>query len=406
MYIARQPIFKTNLEVYGYELLYRADERSKGFDGTNASKATAVVLGGLFESGIDRIVEDKKAFINVDEDFVHSGLIELIDPDRLVVELLEDIQIDTSLMDRLTVLKGKGYRLALDDFVEAYTDYPLVPMADIIKYDLMATPLDQIRSEVKQALLENKVLLAEKIETESEFIAAKDMGFHLFQGYFFSKPCVVGKSCDKTSSKAQYGRLLAELRKEEPSYQMLAEIIEKDAQLAYRLMRVISSRSGEDLVYSIKRALTYMGLKEIERWINILMLQDLGSDKPKELIRLALIRARFSEAIAMRSAAKKIRYEASLMGLFSVLDGLLDRPMIEALEGISLPQSITDALVSETGELASLYDLLIAYENGQWDNAAVLAQQVKIEEEVLYQEYLNAIHWAKDIFEAIYPAAG
>lgn len=287
MFIARQPIFGKTMDVFGYELLFRSGSDSKGFDGVSSSNATASVIGGLFESGIDRIVDDKRAFI--------------------------------------------------------------------IKFDLMETPLESIVPIVKKALNQGKILLAEKVEDISVFEAAKALGFSLFQGYFFSKPQIVSGRNHKSTTKAQYASIISELKKEEPSYQALAEIIEKDVNLAYRVMRIISARAGDDLVYSIKRALTYMGLKEIERWISILMIQDLGENKPKELITLSLVRTKFSEAIALHCRLKKIKHEASMMGLFSTLDAILDQNMADALSDISLPNSIKDTLIKHEGVLMPIW---------------------------------------------------
>ena len=402
MFIARQPIFSKTMEVFGYELLFRSGSDSKGFDGVSSSHATASVIGGLFEAGIDRIVDNKRAFINFDASFISSDLPELIESHRLIIEVLEDVTVDDILLDRIKELKQKGYRIALDDFVEDYDAYPLVPLADIIKYDLIATPLDTIKKEVIKAKKQNKLLLAEKIETEAEFNQAKDMGFDLFQGYFFSKPSIVGKPNSKSTTKIQYGRIISELKKEEPSYQLLAEIIEKDVNLAYRLMRIISTRSGDDLVYSIKRALTYLGLKEIERWINILMIQDLGENKPKELMILSLVRTKFAEMIAAKAKLSKLKHEASMMGLFSTIDAMLDQTMAVALEDVSLPQSIIDSLVKNEGVLMPIYNLVIAYEKGDWEKAEFLAYNMQLSEDSLFDAYMDAVNWSRDTVSLMY----
>lgn len=399
MFIARQPIFKRNLDIYGYELLYRSSLGSVQFDGTSSKLATATVIGGLFESGIERIVQDGRVFINFDEEFIHSNSLQLIGPDKLIIEMLEDIEIDQRLVDRIKTLKNQGYKIALDDFAEKYGEYPLIPFADIIKFDIMATPLETIRADVHSALAQRKVLLAEKIETEEEFLMAKDMGFHLFQGYFFSKPSIAGKMCNRSTSKAQYVRLIKELKQEEPSYQRLAEIIEKDVNLAYRLVRVVSVRSGDDLIYSIKRALTYMGLNEIERWINILMIRDMSESKPEELVNVSLIRTKFAEAIAMQGGLKNMKYEASMMGLFSTLDAVLDTTMEKALEDISIPNSIKDALIYGKGILNDVYELIIAYEKGIWEKVISVSEKMNMSANILFEEYINSIKWAKKALE-------
>ena len=397
MFIARQPIFNKVLDVFGYELLFRLNRQSTQFCGTSSKKATATVIGGLFEEGIDKIVKDKYAFINVDQDFVFSKGIELISPERLIIEILEDVKITNQLIKRLKEIKSKGYKIALDDFAGDYNSYPLVPLATIIKFDLIETPLQSIKADVKQALLARKIILAEKVETREEFLQAKEMGFHLFQGFFFSKPNIVSQRQIVGSSQSQYTRILLELKKEEPSYDKLARIIETDVSLAYRFMRVISYRTEENLLDSIKIGLTYMGLDEIEKWISILMLQDVGRGKPNELVRMSLVRTRFAEKIALHKGLGRRKHEASMMGLFSTLDAMLDQTMEEALANIALIVSIKDALIHHKGVLYPIYKLLLAYERGDWDQVLKIAEKEKLDSNILGQDYLKSIRWANEI---------
>lgn len=394
MYIARQPIFNEILDVFGYELLFRGEQTSKGYDASSASHATATVIGGLFESGVEEIIGNHMAFVNFDASFLHSDLTEIIDPHRMIIEVLEDVVVDDALIERIKTLKQLGYKIALDDFVEDYEAYPLIPYADIIKFDLIATPLETIQNAVSKGLLHNKVLLAEKIETQEEFEKAKDMGFKLFQGYFFSKPQIVGQSSAKKMIKSSYLQILTELKKEEPSYQVLAEIIERDAQMAYRLMRIIHVRAGDDLIYSIKKALTYLGLKELERWINVLMMQDLSGEKPKELMNLSLVRAKFLEQIAEHSFFRNKKYEASMLGLFSTIDAMLDEPMEKAMTNVAMPTSIREALVSFSGLLKPIYELLLAYESADFDKAELLAKEIQINSRDLFWYYKVSVKWA------------
>lgn len=396
MFIARQPIFNKELKLYGYELLFRPNVDATSFGEAAASNATATVLGNLFEMGIDQIVEGVKAFVNFDYDFLFSDSIELIDANTLVIEVLETVKADKVLVDRLNYLRSKGYKIALDDFVECFHLYPLVPIADIIKYDLMITPLESIEIEVKQALKQNKILLAEKIETEKEFILAKEMGFDLFQGYFFSKPSIISKSNDKKSAKSQYTRIISELNKEEPSFQILAEIIETDVNLAFRLMKVISIKQNRDMVYSIKKALIYMGFKELERWINILMLQDLSTNKPKELLKLSLLRSKFGEFIASNSRFKKRNRETSMMCLFSTLDAILDETMEEVLQDILITEDIREALIKKAGVLSPICNLISSYEKGDWDKVKIIAEDIGIDEKKLPEGYLSSLKWTAE----------
>lgn len=397
MFIARQPIFNAQLEVYGYELLFRLNSQSTQFGGVSSQGATAMVITGLFESGLENLIEDKIAFINFDEIFIHSEAVELIKPDRMIVEMLENIEVSNNLMTRLTDIKAMGYSIALDDFAQTLKSYPLTPLADIIKYDIMVTPLDRIAADVPAGLAQGKTLLAEKVETQEEFVKAKAMGFTLFQGYFFSKPRIAGRSFRATPSQIQYLQLMTEINADEPSFDRLAQLIEQDVTLTYRLLRLASFRAGSELISSIKFALSYIGLREFERWISILMIHDLSKDKPAELIKLSLIRTRFAESLAKRAGMIELEADAALMGLFSVLDAILDQPMAVVLAGITLPQAILDALIEAEGHLYPIYELILTYEKGDWGQVESNARALNIEEYYIYHDYREAINWARNV---------
>ncbi|WKY48622.1 EAL domain-containing protein [Eubacteriaceae bacterium ES3] len=398
MFIARQPIFDAKLNVFGYELLFRQGDQSAGFDGVTSQGASASVLLGLYEIGLDQIVENKLAFINFDEQFIHSEALELISSDRMVVEMLEDVEVDELLLERLKRVKEKGYQIALDDFDEDLETYPLMPFADIIKFDLMATPLETICEAVLKARGLGKKLLAEKVETQEVYLEAKKMGFELFQGYFFSKPLIAAQSCNKAPTKLQYFRLISELHQKDPSYEKLAEQIQLDVLLSYRILRMVSARTGKNQLQSIKNALTFMGLDEIERWLSTMMLQDLATDKPHELIRLSIVRSRFAQDLSrLLEMPSSCQHHASLMGLFSSLDGILDQSLEEALSDMVIPEVIKDALIMKRGALFGVYNLMLYYEKGDWLEVERMVELLSIDEEYLNQAYQSAIHWASDV---------
>lgn len=399
MFIARQPIFDRSMNVYGYELLYRANEQSTAFGQASALTSTATVLGGLFEIGLKQIVGDKRAFINFDYEFLMSDAILLIHPQTLIIEVLETVQVDDALIHRILELRKLGYKIALDDFAENISDYSIVPMSDIIKYDLMVTPSHTIKKDVEYAKRKGKFLLAEKIETIDDFLLAKEMGFLLFQGYFFSKPKIVAGLKTKNTVSSVYQRLISELREEEPSYQKLADIISMDVNMAYRVMKVSGQKAKDKK--TIRDALTRMGLKELERWISVLMLQELSKDKPQELVKVSLIRSKFGELIAANSIYAKRKYEISLMCLFSVLDAMLDLPMEEALEGISLSEDVKKLLIKQEGDLITIYQIIHCYESGECKDLKEALASIKLDPEKLFQSYLEAIKWSDEVLENV-----
>lgn len=403
MYIARQPIFDNTKNVYGYELLFRNSDTASSYIGTTAESSTAVVMGGLFELGVDKIVGKKKAFVNFNYNSLLSDTIELIDPSTLIIEVLEDVIADSKILERIGYLRKKGYKIALDDFEKGIESFEIVPMADIIKYDVLSTPLDTIEEEVKLALGKKKIILAEKVETEEAFIKAKKMGFHLFQGYFFSKPSIVGNLSGRRPDIGSYQRILSELHADDPSFTNLAEIVETDVDLAYRLVKIMSMREDYDIQNSIKRALTNMGLVEFERWIHIMMLQDISAKKPRELVRSSLIRSKFGELIAAKTPTLRHRKsEVSLMCLFSVIDAMLNMPMDEAMKDINVSKDIKDALIHRKGVLEPVLSLSENYERGEWASIDNITKQMGIDSGALMSWYIDAIKWAENIVENYY----
>ena len=397
MYIARQPIFDKKKDVYGYELLFRNSTTSMAYTGTSAESSTAVVLGGLFELGVEKIVGNKKAFVNFNYNSLLSNSIELVDPSTLIIEVLEDVEVDNRLIRRLESLHKEGYRIALDDFVHSIKDFKIVPVADIIKYDLIATPLNTIRDEVREALNRKKVLLAEKVETEEEFIEARKMGFHLFQGYFFSKPVIVAGLKGKKPNITIYRRILNELHSEDPSFRVLSEILETDVSVAYRLLNIVSKKD-DNIQKGVKSALIKMGLSDFERWVHIMMLQDLSVNKPNELIRIALIRSKFGELVSNNCGSLYPRAsEISLMCLFSVLDAMLDLTMEEAMNDLLISDDIKDALIKGEGALVPVLKLAEAYEQGQWTEIDILSKQLQIDSNRLVGWYMDSINWTDKI---------
>ncbi len=398
MYIARQPIFSRDMKVYGYELLYRAERDSKRFNMSDNLVATATVLAGVFENGLDAITEGKRAFVNFDEQMLFSDIPYIVTPDKLIIENLETVRATDSVLERVNKLKEDGYKIALDDFDQNYDTYALVECANIIKFDLLATPLSQIEGSVKKALRDGKIILAEKVENVDEFNKAKEMGFHLFQGFFFQKPYIVGKSATKISSVSQYTRILSELSKEEVSFQALAEIFESNIDLAYKVIKMAGKKNFSGDIYSIKRALAYIGVADLKLWVSVLMMRDIGNNKSPELMRLSLVRAKFAELLCKTKVVYTRPLESFMLGLFSTIDALMDEDMKELMIDMPFSDELKNGLLRKSGELKRLFDFMVAYEQGELNGEEV---ELKIKEkdiEVVYDCYLNALAWGNSTY--------
>ncbi|MCT4661509.1 MAG: EAL domain-containing protein [Tissierellales bacterium] len=398
IFVARQPIFNRKKEVFAYELLYRENSESNRADVLDDNMATTKVLeNSYFSIGFDELVNNKKAFINFNSELIKRGVPELFDQRILVVEMLEDIVPDGKLIHKCLELKKKGYLLALDDFVCGYKYKSLIKLADIIKVDFM------LNSPPKRALIarkykaQGKLLLAEKVETHEEFESALKWGYDYYQGYFFSKPKIM-KGKRVSGIGLNYIRIMNEINKENPNYDRIAEIYESDIALSYKLLKLVNRFVvGGNEIKSIKHGLVMLGLREIERWTNLLLIQGLNKEKPNELFKIAIFRSKLAEIIAMNTKYKGRKTEISMMGMFSLIDTLLDRPMDNILNELPLAKDIKAAMLGEENEMYTLYQLIINYEKGSWDEVSIMADQIGISINKLPNYYMDAIEWSNKI---------
>lgn len=398
MYIARQPIFNRLQQVYAYELLYRKDATANHYQSESPILSTATVVSGLFELKQHHLIDSTLAFINVDEEFLFSDALLLIPPTILVIELLENISFSNEVVSRIRHLKQLGYRIAMDDFNQDLPSLPILDVLDIIKVDLLSTPIESITQTIEYAKQKGISLLAEKVETPQQYHSAKVSGFDYFQGYFFCKPEIAGNIDNPKANVQIYLQIMLEIQHEEPSIQEIARLIESDVTLAYRLLKVIGSRSIQN--QSIIAAIMRVGLLSLHRWIYLLMLQDLTQHKPPELLRLALFRARFSEQLAKQTILSKDASKISLMCLLSVIDAIMDTTMEEALTPLSLDQNIHQALVQHTGPYSDILHLVVIYEQ----DSSLIAEYISnlnLNSQILVECYIQAIQSTENLYNQL-----
>lgn len=396
MFIARQPIFRRDMNVYGYELLFRLDKFSSAYDQpeSEAGKATAAVLTSLYESGLTNLVEGRLAFVNFDESVLLTDIDGIFESNSIVIELNGDVEITEKLENRLRELKYGGFRLAINNADLEKFEH-IADIIDIAKLAITDADWEMMPYKVSEFKKYNIFTLAQRIESMEQYELAKDAGFDLFQGYFFAKPYIVGSRSDSfKNTSTVYTRILKELRAEEPSFQKIAEMIRHSVDLNYKLMRMISKRNKRKDVIDIatvRQALAYMGLREVERWINVLMLSDVAKNKPSELIKLSLTRSLFMEQLVIGTAFKNLRYEAFTVGLFSVIEALSDVSLEEALIDVVLPDTVREALVMNRGDLADLLRLVKAYEIGDFEIVNQYVDMLELDTEDLFESYYQAV---------------
>ena len=406
IFIARQPIFDLQQKVFGYELLFRSS-LDNVFRNAEPNQASAKVMtdGSLILS-MEAISGGKLAFINVTRDILLNDYISLLPRGLTAPEILETIEPDQEVVSACSRLKKAGYMIVLDDFVygERYAD--LMNMADIVKVDFLSTPAEERRLVLSRFTAPNVRFLAEKVETHELFRQAVDLGYSYFQGYFFSKPVIIS-SRDVPGFKLNYLQMLQELQLPDVNYDRLEGIVKRDMALSFKLLRYINSAyfGLSNKVSSIMHAILLLGPREFKQWASLVVMASMGSDKPDELVVQALIRGRFCESLAPMLGMRQRSQELFLLGMFSVIDAILDRPLQEILKDLPLSDEIKDALSGKPNRLRAVFDYALAYEKGDWDRLSGMAEALGLDESGIPAVYLAAVHWAQRSFGEV-SAAG
>lgn len=368
LFVGRQPIFRKDLSLYAYELLFRGHGDSDSADVIDNDAATSQVLYNTFvEIGLNNIIGEHRAFVNLTAGFLMGEYPLPGEKDRLVLEILEHVKVTDALVDAVKDLKKQGYKIALDDFIYRPELKPLIPLANIIKIDLMALSQEQLRRYV--TLLRDKTdakLLAEKVETQQEYELCQELGFEFYQGYYFSKPNIV-KDSVIPHNKITVLQLISKIQDPNLDIDSLDRIISMDASLTYKLLKLINSVSFNlsKEVDSIKSALILMGIEQVKNWATMLALSKF-SDKPDELLVMALMRANMSYDLALKLGANNPDSYFTT-GMLSILDTLLDQSMSVIVEQLPISAEIGDALLTHSGSIGQVVACVIDYEHGEWD---------------------------------------
>ncbi len=394
-FLARQPILTREEQVFGYELLFRdgPDNYFRGMDSDAASRNT---LDSSTLMGLDVLCGNRRAFINCTREVLLKDYITLLPSNQAVAEILESVAPDDQVVAACQRLKEAGYWIALDDFTLNDPREPLTELADIIKVDFRGTSSEQ-RSEMMQRYGPWRCrMLAEKVETREEFFAARKAGFLYFQGYFFCKPEVV-TTREIPANRIHYVRMLQAVSREDLDHQEIETLIKSEASLCYRLLRYMNSASFGFVneIHSVKHALSLLGEREVRRWVRLVATLAAGSGKSSELVLAALVRGRFCELLS--SKIEHGQSDLFLMGLFSLMDTILETPMSDLLANVPVDQETKALLLTGTGRLRPLYQLMVAREAGEWQTALELAGQLHLSESEVAEAYWHAMEWARAV---------
>lgn len=393
VFVARQPVFDAQKNIFGYELLFRTGY-SNSFPEIDGETATSSLLStSFFTVGIENISAGKKVFINFTEELLNSNAPMLFPADKIIVEVLEDVPATPEIILACKKLVDNNYALALDDFIYQKDLQPLIQLAQIIKIDFKETSLDEIRKIVARLKGFQCELLAEKIETYQEFEQAVEMGFSYFQGYFFARPEVLPNK-DISVSQLTVLQLINEVNRSDVDIERIKQLVKQDLSVSYKLLHYLNIENYfvDEPFSSIDEAISFLGLERIKSFVSLVAAGKLSEQKPSELMKTAIIRARFLEQVGEETGQDG--KEFFMLGLFSLIDAMLDNTMTYLATKLPLSEPIWQALLERKGTLLPYLELVESYESCKWsciDNQLAL---VGIPGSRILEFYLNALRMA------------
>ena len=395
-FIARQPIFDKRLRVYAYELLFRGGPQNYFQPSKNATSSVIADSMTLFD--LQTLTGHVRAFMNVDELALRLGAARLMPPDRIVVEILETVNPTDEIVKICRELRAAGYVLALDDFVDDPKMAPLVELAQFLKVDFQLLDEDARERIAKKYNNGRLSLLAEKVETERELAEARQLGFTYFQGYFFCKPSMI-ETREIPGNKLIQLQLLNAVAAPELDYAAIEQLLKREPSLLYRLLRYLNSPllGLRSEINSVREALSLLGEQEFRRWVSIFAVVAMSSGKPPELVRTALTRAYFCEEFSSAAGLNEKKPSLFLMGLLSIADALLDKPIAEVLRTLPISEEVKTALVGGENRFRDVYELLLALERGEWPQLSARVERLGCDEEMIPDSYQAAIQKAANV---------
>jgi EAL and modified HD-GYP domain-containing signal transduction protein len=398
VYVGRQPIFDRALNVYAYELLYRSakqqDAANVDFDGESAT--TQTIINTFMEIGLDRLVLNKLAAINLTEKFLLEDNRIPFMPGQVILEILEDIPVTGPMSLAVSKLAKAGYTIALDDYIYNPAHAPLLHLANIVKIDLTTVSRDELKEHVAQLRQYNVKLLAEKVETPEDFILCSNLGFDFFQGYFLSRPQIITSESLPTN-RLTVMNLLSVLHNPDSDNEDLADAVNTDVTTSYKLLKMINSAAFNlpRKVESIQHGVMLLGRRKLSSWASMLALSTLN-DRPAEILRTAMTRAKMCELLAEAARIKPIE-SFFTVGLFSALDLIMQRPLPKLLEPLPLSAEIVSALLYHKGKLGEALSCVMAYEVADWPNVTFAPLNTQ---EILITN-IEAVTWSNIILDVL-----
>jgi c-di-GMP phosphodiesterase len=398
-FIGRQPIVNRQQQIIGYELLFRMHKTAQTAEFSSDLQAgTSVLVNTLSNMGTDWLVGSKLAFLNVESPMLESSFLELLQPQKVVLEVLESVQATPEVVQRARELRAQGFGIALDDFDLTGSTAPFLDVANYVKLDIQMLGMPRTL-ELSRQLRRHPVLqVAEKVETKEEFKKCFEAGFDCFQGYYFAHP----ETLSAKVINPAYANILALLNmiRNNAEIKDIEDALKRDVALSFKLLRYINS-AGFGLsceIHSFRHAVTILGYQKLYRWLTLLLVTaGAESNTPPALMKTAVTRGRFVELIGQNFLEGHDRDNLFIVGVFSLLDVMLDMPMDKVLDSLLLPDTVADALMSRTGIYGGFLQLAEACEDPDLNRVQQLAGQLHIPADVLNRAHVAALAWVEEL---------
>lgn len=398
LFIGRQAIYDRANHLFGYELLYRADELNHASFNEGRIASSHVILTAFLDMGLERLVGSNRAFINLTSEFLEGTIPLPVAPEQVVVEINDEIKPSDTVIGGLRHLVERGFTIALDDTLVNEANEPLLALAHIIKVDTLSHDYDGIRALYEKLRAYPVKLLAEKIESEEMLLFCQSLGFDYFQGFHLHRPQVIaGKQLPNNAMVIQL--LLAKLQEPQVDLCELAQLIALDAALSYQLLRYLNCASygNRQEIDSVAQAIRLLGITALHQWARLIELKQYSRAQPRELLLLGLVRARMCERLAQLSSDISSE-QAFTVGQLSILEKLLQTPLDELLDDVPLSMPVKMAVLEWHGTLGELLALSTSVEKETGEHAG----HRRLPETVVRQCYGDALQWATTQMKAIH----
>jgi c-di-GMP-related signal transduction protein len=403
--LVRQPIFDHQQNVFAYEILYRAEQRDSADGSVPLPAAISTSTDAALLLGLNRITRGKKAFIRCS---AHTNITDVdvgLPANMVVVEVLDEVELDDRFIDACKGLRAAGYQLALGDFALRLDPmHPVFDLVDFIRVDQGKLSHADRMTTVDRTTVGRIKLLAHGVDTADEFQLALNAGCAHFQGNFFRYPEVISGK-DIPSYKLNHLRILHELHRDDLDFAAMESVIRQDVALTFKLLNCVNSVffGVRPTVSSIHHAMTLLGEREIRKWASLVILGGLTQDRPAELLVTSLVRAHFCGALASVAGLQNKAAEFFLMGLLSLLDAIVGRPMQEITQDMPLATALKTALVGGRNQYRDVLDLVLSYEKGDLENFLVQSFQFHLDEGLITDLYLLAIDLTEEAMQLYGP---